>query len=114
MSAQALEALTEANRIRSVRAQVKRQVAAEKNAAASRRLAALHIDHPPEECASMAVVELLTTCWRLGRVGATRYLRGAQVPPHTPLGCLTERQRGALVALLHAPRPREIVRERVN
>jgi hypothetical protein len=108
VSAQALAALNEANRIRIVRAEVKRQVAAEKNAAASRRLAALHIDHPTEECARMAVVELLTTCRRLGGIGVAKYLRAAQVPPLTPLGRLTQRQRRSLVAALHAPSSSEL------
>lgn len=100
MSAQALAALNEANRVRSARAQVKRQVAAEKDVAASRRLAALHIDHPQGECATMAVVDLLTACWGMGGFRSARYLRIAQVLPHTPLGRLTQRQRGALVAVL--------------
>jgi len=114
MSAQALAALSEANRIRSARAKVKRRIAAEKNAAASRRLAAVHIEHPPEECATMAVVELLTTCRRLGGVGAAKYLRTAQVPPLTPLGRLTQRQRRSLVAALHPPSSWELRMTRVD
>jgi hypothetical protein len=76
---QRLTALTEANRVRSHRAEVKRDLGA-----------------------GAKVVELIRATPKLGRVKAERALKLAAVSPSKTLGGLTDRQRRDLVdALAH-------------
>lgn len=92
--AQRLEALEKANRTRSARAELKRDLRA------GRRMVVDVIADPPGCAASMTVLDALLAAPKVGRVKAARMLRVAGVSPSRPLGALSVRQRAALVALL--------------
>lgn len=95
---QRMAALEKANAIRTQRAAWKRAV--------KRRevdpLAVLA--DPPAEFASMKVLDALLAMPKVGRVKASSMLRLAQASPSKTLAGLSERQRGALLALMRGVR----------
>lgn len=96
---QRLEGLRKANRVRSQRAGLKRDLKAGR-----KTLASVLLD-PPEFAGSMKVFELILAAPRVGEVKANKAFGQARVSLSKTLGGLTERQRGDLAARL-APRPR--------
>jgi hypothetical protein len=107
---QHLRALERANRVRLARADLKRQIAAEEISASQVILDC------PWEASSMSISDLLMCQRRWGRARCRRLLVSLGVPENKQIGTLTQRQRGALAAVLSsngrsaadavAPRPR--------
>src|SRR3954465_12251641 len=95
---QHLRALARANRVRLARAELKRQIAAEEI------LASQVILDCPWEAASMSISDLLMCQRRWGRARCRRLLVSLGVPENKQIGTLTQRQRGALAAVLGAKR----------
>ena len=92
---QHLRALARANRVRLARAELKRQIAAEEISASQVILDC------PWEAASMSISDLLMCQRRWGRARCRRLLVGLGVPENKQIGTLTQRQRGALAAVLN-------------
>ncbi len=99
---QRLEALGEANRIRTYRAKVKRDLAA------GRRDWHTILDDPDFASASAYTVAL--TLPRLARVKVTEAFRRAAVAPSKTIGGLSPRQRVALTEQLAAQMPPSVLR----
>jgi hypothetical protein len=93
---QHLRALARANRVRLARAELKRQIAAEEISASQVILDC------PWEAASMSISDLLMCQRRWGRARCRRLLVSLGVPENKQIGTLTQRQRGALAAVLGA------------
>src|SRR5688572_7292680 len=91
---QHLRALARANRVRLARAELKRQIASEEISAGQVILDC------PWEAASMSISDLLMCQRRWGRARCRRLLVSLGVPENKQIGTLTERQRGALAAVL--------------
>lgn len=88
------QALAKANTVRLARAEWKRDVK-------KRRADPLEVlASPPAEFASMKVLDALLAMPKVGRVKASKMLRVAGVSPSKTLAGLSERQRGALLALM--------------
>jgi hypothetical protein len=104
-ASQRSEALTQANRIRSAQAELKCALEA------GRCTAADVISDPLWSARNMQVAQVVTSQRGWGPIRSRRLLRSASVPDHKKLGALTERQRGALLAMLEA---RERERARMN
>src|SRR3954471_6344029 len=94
---QHLRALEHANRVRLARAELKRRVAGGDLEVADVVLQC------PWEAQSMEVSELLMSQKRWGRERCRRLLLALGIPENKQMGTLTERQRAALAAMLHAP-----------
>jgi hypothetical protein len=94
--AQRSQALSQANRIRSARATLKRALES------GRRSAAEVISDPPWIAQTMPVRQVVVSQRGWGTVRSRRLLRSASVPEDKALGSLTERQRRALLAMLPA------------
>ena len=95
---QRLEALENANRIRSARAELKRELKA------GRRSVVPLVAAPPEFIDSMKIFDLLLAAPKVGRVKANKWLSRARVSPSKTLGGLSERQRMELVSLIGSRR----------
>ena len=93
---QHLRALARANRVRLARAELKRQIAGEEISASQVILDC------PWEAASMSISDLLMCQRRWGRARCRRLLVSLGVPENKQIGTLTQRQRGALAAVLSA------------
>jgi hypothetical protein len=93
---QHLRALARANRVRLARAELKRQIASEEISASQVILDC------PWEAASMSISDLLMCQRRWGRARCRRLLISLGVPENKQIGTLTQRQRGALAAVLGA------------
>jgi hypothetical protein len=93
-SQQHLRALARANRVRLARAELKRQIAT------SEIQASQVILECPWEAASMSISDLLMCQRRWGRARCRRLLMSLGVPENKQIGTLTDRQRGALSAML--------------
>jgi hypothetical protein len=91
---QRMTALTEANRIRTHRARLKRDIAAD------RSLALDCITDPEHDVETMKVLDVLLAMPKTGRVKANRYLKHCAISPSKTLGGLSDRQRQELAALL--------------
>lgn len=96
--AQRLAALEEANRIRSHRAELKRQLRAAKVPPA--------VAFEDPDCDTMKVVDLLLALPKVGRVKAHRALSKTYISPSKTIGGLSDRQRREILAMLPAPRER--------
>jgi hypothetical protein len=97
---QHLRALERANEVRLARAELKRNVAMEEIDAAEVILDC------PWEVESMAVAELLTSQRRWGRIRCRKLLAQIPMSERKTVGSMTERQRGAVAAMLNsADRP---------
>ncbi|MEA2142252.1 MAG: hypothetical protein QOI64_682 [Solirubrobacteraceae bacterium] len=93
---QHLRALARANSVRLARAELKRQITAEEVSATEVILDC------PWEAASMSISDLLMCQRRWGRSRCRRLLISLGVPENKQIGTLTQRQRGALAAMLGA------------
>jgi hypothetical protein len=93
-TAQRRAALEEANRIRSYRANLKRDLAA------GRANIAGVLAHPPREVATAKVFDLLLAAPKIGRVKADKLIRAVKIAPSKTVGGLTARQRDELLELL--------------
>lgn len=91
---QRMDALQEANRIRSYRAVVKREIKA------GRRSIIDELVEVHELMATMKVLDLLLAVPKVGRVKAMKVLNRERISPSKTVGGLSERQRLALVAAL--------------
>jgi hypothetical protein len=94
---QHLQALEHANRVRLARAELKRRIAA-----GDVRVPQVVLECP-SEARSMELSELLMSQKRWGRERCRRLLLALSIPENKQVGTLTERQRGALAAMLSAP-----------
>jgi hypothetical protein len=91
---QQMQALAEANAIRTYRARLKGDIKLG-------RVSALGIlAVPPEQTQTMKVIDVLLAMPSVGRVRANTMLRRAGVSPSKTLSGLSERQRAQLLALL--------------
>jgi len=91
---QRVDALAYGNRLRSRRAQLKRDVRA-------RRVDAREIlSNPPEWVLGMKVVDLMLAIPKLGRIKTNRVFANERISPSKTIGGLSERQRDALVGVL--------------
>jgi hypothetical protein len=88
---QAMHALEQANRVRSVRAQVKREIASGSLSASA------VIERCPREAEGMTVRELLQSQPRWGPTRCSRLALSAGVSEGRAVGALTARQRSALI-----------------
>ncbi len=109
---QHLRALERANRVRLARADLKRRIGAGDVTVAD------VVADPPWQIESMAISELLMSQRRWGRARCRRLLLSLGVAENKKIGTLTERQRGAVAAMLAErdagrgeprARPRELV-----
>jgi S13-like protein len=91
---QRMEALRRANRIRSKRAQLKRDLKAGKV-----KVQTLLLD-PPEYLLTAKVFDMLLAVPKYGRVKANRVLNQCRISPSKTIGGLSERQRAELVSQL--------------
>lgn len=92
--AQRLGALEEANRVRTRRAQLKRDLKAG-------RVNVLDVfESPPEWAGTMKVFDLLLAVPKLGRVKVNKALQHQRISPSKTVGGLSARQRGELVGWL--------------
>ena len=91
---QRMEALKRANDIRSKRAQLKRDLKAEKV-----KIQTLLLD-PPEYVLTAKVIDMLMAVPKYGRVKTNRILNQCRISPSNTIGGLSERQRSELVAQL--------------
>ena len=95
---QRLLALAEANRIRSARSQLKRDLKA-------RRIkVSAPLAEPPEFADSMKIITLLLATPKVGRVKANKWLHQVRISPSKTLGGLSPRQRDELLVLVGGPR----------
>jgi hypothetical protein len=97
--AQRMEALKGANKTRTARAQLKRDLKA------GRRSVHELLLHPPESIETMKVYDLLLATPKVGRVKATKLLQRACISPSKTVGGLSARQRTELVNRLRFPIP---------
>jgi hypothetical protein len=93
---QHLRALEQANRVRLARAELKRRVATEEISVVE------VINECPWQAESMSISDLLMSQRRWGRARCRRLLISLGIPENKQIGTFTERQRGALVAMLSA------------
>ena len=93
---QRLRALEQANRVRSGRARLKREIATGAVTAAE------VIERCPHEAETMAIGELLRSQPRWGPARCSRLLLSTGISDGRPLAALTERQRRDLVARLRS------------
>jgi hypothetical protein len=91
---QRMEALRRANEIRSLRAQLKRDLK-EGNV----QIASV-ISDPPEYVQTAKVFDMLIAVPKYGKVKATRFLNHCRISQGKTIGGLSERQRSELVDLL--------------
>jgi len=91
---QRMEALRRANEIRSLRAQLKRDLKAGKASIAD------IIARPPEYVESAKVFDMLMAVPKYGKVKATRFLNHCRIAQGKTIGGLSERQRAELLELL--------------
>jgi hypothetical protein len=90
-----MDALARANEIRSLRAQLKRDLKAGR----------LQVQHllldPPEFLETAKVFDMLLAVPKYGRVKVNKILTHCRISPSKTIGGLSERQRAELVSMLH-------------
>ena len=91
---QRMRALSRANEIRSARAQLKRDLKAQKT-----KIETLLLD-PPEYVMSAKVFDMILAVPKYGRVKANKILGHCRISPSKTIGGLSERQRAELVQFL--------------
>ena len=92
---QRIDALNRANEIRTLRAQLKRDLKA-----GTASIQALLLD-PPAYLQTAKVLEILLALPKIGKVKATKILDSCRVSPNKTIGGLTDRQRAELAARLN-------------
>jgi hypothetical protein len=90
-----MDALGEANDVRALRAQLKRDLKAGRVP-----IGALLLDQPPY-LETAKVFDMLLALPKVGRVKATKILQSCRVSPSKTFGGLSERQRAELAGHLH-------------
>jgi len=92
---QRMEALRRANDIRVRRAQLKKDL----------KLGRVQIEqilsNPPEFVSTAKVFDMLMAVPKFGRVKAAPFLNQCRISQSKTVGCLSERQRAALIGLFH-------------
>src|SRR5450631_3154412 len=91
---QRIDALSRANEVRTLRAQLKRELKARRVS-----IGALLLD-PPPYLQTAKVFDMVLALPKVGRVKATKILQSCQVSPSKTFGGLSERQRAELAARL--------------
>ena len=91
---QHMRALSQANRVRLARAELKRQIAD------GHRTVAEVVQACPWEAASMSIADLLMSQHRWGRTRCRRFLSSIPMSETKTVGSMTDRQRQALAARL--------------
>jgi len=89
-----MTALEEANRIRSLRANFKRELKAGRKSAHDALL------DPPEWMETMKIIDLLLATPKYGRVKANKMLQLARISPSKTIGGMSPRQRAEIVSML--------------
>lgn len=92
--AQRLEALERANRVRTKRARLKKEMKA------GRIELVTLLKRPPAYIRTMRLIDLLLATPKYGRVKAHKILQQGRVSPSKTIGGLSERQRNEMVRLL--------------
>lgn len=92
---QRMQALTRANDVRTRRANLKREVKANRDPAPLIE----QIEEPGEDFETMKVFDVLLTMPKVGRVKANKWLQQCRISPSKTLGGLSERQRRELLAI---------------
>ena len=92
-----MDALSMANEVRALRAQLKRDLKACRVS-----IIVLLLD-PPPYLETAKVFEIVLALPKVGRVKATKILRGCRVSPSKTFGGLSERQRAELAGRLDRP-----------
>jgi hypothetical protein len=90
-----MDALQRANKIRTQRAQLKRDLKA------SRVSIDTLLTSPPEFVETAKVFDMLLAVPKYGRVKANKILQQCRISPSKTIGGLSERQRSELVSFLH-------------
>ena len=90
-----MDALARANEIRSLRAQLKRDLKAGRHS-----IQQLLLD-PPEYLETAKVFDMLLAVPKYGRVKVNKILTHCRISPSKTIGGLSERQRAELVSMLH-------------
>jgi len=91
---QRIDALSRANEVRALRAQLKRELKARRVS-----IGALLLD-PPPYLETAKVFDIVLALPKVGRVKATKILQSCHVSPRKTFGGLSERQRAELAARL--------------
>lgn len=91
---QRMDALSNANRVRSRRAQIKRDLKAGRVKTLDLLL------EPPEVIETMKVFDLLLATPKMGRVKTNKLLNTCRMSPSKTVGGMSQRQRTELVALM--------------
>jgi S13-like protein len=94
---QRMEALERANEIRSLRAQLKRDLKG------GRKAIEEVLSRPADYLATMTILDLLIWTPKRKRIRASQVLRRCQITPSRTIGALTERQRESIIAELRRP-----------
>lgn len=89
---QRMEALERANEIRSLRAQLKRDLKG------GRKAIEEVLSRPADYLATMTILDLLIWTPKRKRIRASQVLRRCQITPSRTIGALTERQREIIIA----------------
>jgi hypothetical protein len=105
---QHMRALSQANRVRLARAELKRQIAD------GTRTVAEVVMECPWEAASMSIADLLMSQHRWGRTRCRRFLTTIPMTETKTVGSMTERQRHALAARLSGETVSDPFAERVT
>jgi hypothetical protein len=92
---QRLNALSKANEVRAIRAQLKRDLKAGRLS-----ISALLLD-PPQYLETAKVFDMVLALPKVGRVKATKILNSCRVSPSKTFGGLSARQRAELADRLH-------------
>jgi hypothetical protein len=92
---QRMDALSRANEVRALRAQLKRELKA-----SGVSIGALLLD-PPPYLETAKVFDMVLALPKVGRVKATKILQSCRVSPGKTFGGLSERQRAELAERLH-------------
>lgn len=91
---QRMDALENANSIRSYRATLKRDIKAQRASVVS-----LLLD-PPEELETMKIFDLLMSVPKFGRVKVNKLLQTCRISPSKTVGGMSDRQRAEIVGML--------------
>lgn len=91
---QRMDALQNANVIRTYRANLKRDLKAQRV-----RIVDLLVD-PPEKLETMKIFDLLLAVPKFGRIKANKILQTCRMSPSKTVGGMSDRQRSELVAML--------------
>lgn len=91
---QRMDALQRANEIRTRRAQLKRDLKAQRTTIDTL------LENPPEYVGTAKVFDLLLAVPKYGRVKVNKILQQCRISPSKTIGGLSERQRTELVSLL--------------